>query len=179
MGLKELVRVELKQHESARSTDPDMLDFLHHYRVKQPSRELVTRFFADRILSKDLCKAATAAKTFEAQHEGMRFTFLTVTNRGSVNLNAAAFKAAGPSGSHSEGRGKRRCRGSCATANAQSSAPSFCHILDKRPRESVLSYVCESLFAFAVIPSVCCTSFMVENVSFCSLSHCSFTATPG
>ena len=48
-----------------------------------------TRFFADRILFKDLCKAATAAKSFEAQHEGMRFTFLTVTNRGSANLNAS------------------------------------------------------------------------------------------
>ena len=78
-----------KQHESARSTDPDVLDFLHHCRVKQPSRELLTRFSADRILSKDLCKGTTAAKTFEAQHEGMRFTFLTVTNRGAANLNAS------------------------------------------------------------------------------------------
>ena len=73
--LKELVRIGLEQHESARSTDPDMLDFLRLCRVKQPSRELLTRFFADRILSKDPCKAATAAKTFQAQHEGMRFTF--------------------------------------------------------------------------------------------------------
>ena len=89
MGLQELVRIELKQHESARSTDPDMLDFLHHCRVKQPSRELLTRFFADRILSKDLSKAATAAKTFEAQHKGMRFTFLTVPYRGAANLNAS------------------------------------------------------------------------------------------
>ena len=69
MGLKGLIRIELKQHGSARSTVPDMLDFLHHCRVKQPSRELLTRFFTDRILSKDLCKAATAAKTFETQHE--------------------------------------------------------------------------------------------------------------
>ena len=65
-----------------------MLDILQHRRVKQPSRELLTRFFADWILSKDLCTAATAAKTFEAQDEGMRFTFLTVTNHGAANLNA-------------------------------------------------------------------------------------------
>ena len=49
----------------------------------------------------------------------------------------------------------------------------------QKTQEDVFSHACESLVAFVVITSMCCTSFMVENVSFCSLSHCSFTATPG
>ena len=87
-----LHRVELQQHAAARSTDPQMLEFLAHARVHQPSRNCLEWFFEGRKLSRDLDVAARQAVRVEQQNPGKTFTFLTVTNRGAQALNLARLK---------------------------------------------------------------------------------------
>ena len=40
--------ITLQQHEFARSTDPDLLDFLHEVRVQRPTRQRLVDFFGER-----------------------------------------------------------------------------------------------------------------------------------
>ena len=82
-----LDRIQLRQHEFARSKDPNMLLFLGHARVRQPSRKTLQDFFGDRLMPKSLEHAVQMAKHLEDQQEGRKFTFLTVTNRGATVIN--------------------------------------------------------------------------------------------
>jgi hypothetical protein len=82
-----LERVVLQQHAAARTTDADMLQFLQHVRLRQPSRDCLEDFFDGRILSKDLKRAVATSIEIE-QREGKHFTFLTVTNKGAAEINA-------------------------------------------------------------------------------------------
>ena len=90
-----LQQVELQQHAAARSTDPNMLAFLAHARVHQPSRNCLETFFAGRCFSRDLDTAVQQALRLERQ-TGRAFTFLTVTNRGAQELNLARLRAEFP-----------------------------------------------------------------------------------
>ena len=85
---KDVMTIELKHHEAARSTDPEMLAFLEKIRVKQPSREELQDFFRDRMWSSDPEAAVRTARRLE-QEKGKPFTFLTVTNAGADKLNRA------------------------------------------------------------------------------------------
>ena len=86
-----LCRIELQQHNAARSTDPDMLSFLAHARVHQPSRRTLEDFFAGRKLSRNLNRAAAEALRIERE-TGKSFTFLSVTNKGAEDLNLARLR---------------------------------------------------------------------------------------
>ena len=90
-----LKKVVLQQHAAARSTDPEMLEFLAHARVHQPSRRCLEWFFHGRCFSKDLDRAVQQARRLE-QETGRTFTFLTVTNKGAQALNLARLAAEFP-----------------------------------------------------------------------------------
>ena len=90
-----LRKVELQQHAAARSTDPDMLNFLVHARVHQPSLRCLKDFFEGRRLNRDLDTAVQKARRLE-QETGRQFTFLTVTNKGAQKLNLARLRAEFP-----------------------------------------------------------------------------------
>ena len=85
---REILFVELKHHEAARTVDPAMLAFLEAARVRQPARQELHEFFADRIWSSNVKTAVQAAKEIEAASNKC-FTFLTVTNKGAASLNMA------------------------------------------------------------------------------------------
>ena len=85
---REILFVELKHHEAARTVDPAMLAFLEAARVRQPARQELHEFFADRIWSSNVNTAVQAAKEIEAASNKC-FTFLTVTNKGAASLNMA------------------------------------------------------------------------------------------
>ena len=91
----QLRRVELQQHEAARSTDPAMLAFLAHARVHQPSRATLEAFFRGRHLSRNLSMAVQTARRIEAE-TGREFTFLTVTNKGAQAINLERLRAEFP-----------------------------------------------------------------------------------
>ncbi|CAE7809429.1 pif1, partial [Symbiodinium necroappetens] len=74
-------RIDLKNHNLARSIDPDMLDFLTTVREAQPTRTQLEEFFAGRVWSRDLSEIAEKAKTWE-DVTGKKFMFLTVVNKG-------------------------------------------------------------------------------------------------
>eukprot|EP00973_Karenia_brevis_P012164 1650592-Karenia_brevis.AAC.1 len=95
MVLAEKLRhIELQQHEYARSNDAVLLDFLSKIRDTQPSKDEIAEFFGNRRLAEDLsCRvgehivdAVGQAIRIEAA-TGKMFTFLTVTNRGSLQIN--------------------------------------------------------------------------------------------
>ena len=90
-----LQRIELQQHEAARSNDPEMLAFLAWARVHQPSRNCLENFFHGRRLSRDKDAAVQQALRIE-RATGKQFTFLTVTNRGAQALNLARLRAEFP-----------------------------------------------------------------------------------
>ena len=71
-----LQQVELQQHAAARSTDPNMLAFLAHARIHQPSRNCLETFFAGRCFSRDLDTTVQQVLRLERQ-TGRAFTFLT------------------------------------------------------------------------------------------------------
>ncbi|CAE7307097.1 pif1, partial [Symbiodinium sp. CCMP2456] len=73
-------RIDLKNHNLARSIDPDMLDFLTTVREAQPTRTQLEEFFAGRVWSRDLSEIAEKAKTWE-DVTGKKFMFLTVVNK--------------------------------------------------------------------------------------------------
>ena len=79
-------RIDLHNHNLARSIDPNMLDFLNKVREKQPSRPELEVFFADRIWTQT--DATAQAKRWETL-TSKAFTFLTVTNKGASTLNRA------------------------------------------------------------------------------------------
>ncbi|CAE7574509.1 UBP25, partial [Symbiodinium sp. KB8] len=79
-------RIDLKNHNMARSIDPSMLAFLNEVRERQPSRRELQQFFAGRIWSQS--EATARAKEWEDQTE-KSFTFLTVTNKAAASLNRA------------------------------------------------------------------------------------------
>ena len=79
-------RIDLKNHNMARSIDPSMLGFLNEVRERQPSRRELQQFFAGRIWSQS--EATARAKEWEDQTE-KSFTFLTVTNKAAASLNRA------------------------------------------------------------------------------------------
>ena len=85
-----LQHIELLPHAHARSTDRAMLDFLHHARCQQPSRETLGSFFAGRLLpaSSNLHAAAREVLRLEAAL-GKRCTVLAVTNQGAAHFNQA------------------------------------------------------------------------------------------
>ena len=108
-NLGRLHRVELQQHAAARSNDPDMLRFLHHARVHQPTRHVLSRFFEGRRLPKDLNACAHKAIQVEKE-QNTEFTFLTITNRGAAKINMARLALQFPNAARQlrEGHG---CRG--------------------------------------------------------------------
>ncbi|CAE7859312.1 unnamed protein product, partial [Symbiodinium necroappetens] len=76
-------RIDLKNHNMARSIDPGMLAFLHQVRERQPSRRELQQFFAGRIWGQ--AEATARAKAWEDQTE-KSFTFLTGATLEGVGL---------------------------------------------------------------------------------------------
>ena len=83
-----MVRIDLKNHNLARSIDSDMLEFLTTVRERQPTRAQLEDFFAARVWTSQPSLAAANAKTWETV-TGQDFTFLTVTNKAAAALNRA------------------------------------------------------------------------------------------
>ena len=89
-----LRHIQLQQHEFARSTDPQLLDFLRVVRAQQPSRDTLQSFFGARRLAPNDSKlrpesaieVVKASMAFEERTE-KTFTFLTVTNKAALKLN--------------------------------------------------------------------------------------------
>ena len=82
------VHVELAQHSRARSSDPDLLAFLHFCRYTQPSKSHLRKFFGSRILPLDLTACIKQIIDIEKDREES-VTFLTVTNKAAAEFNLA------------------------------------------------------------------------------------------
>ena len=78
--------VELRQHNDARSKDADLLNFLNHVRLKQPTRKCLKEFLGDELLSKHCGKAIEQIREWEEEH-GTNITTLTVTNKAAAEFN--------------------------------------------------------------------------------------------
>ena len=76
------------------TTDRGPLDFLKVVRVRQPSKEVVTEFFAGRHWGHDLDWCVKRGLQFCLQ-KGCIFSWLCVTNSGAEKVNAAAPKHSG------------------------------------------------------------------------------------
>ena len=86
------VHIELVQHSRARSSDGDLLKFLHLCRTNQPSRSALQRFFGSRILPRNIPDCLEEiAKIEKARDQSM--TFLTVTNKAAAEFNLARIQA--------------------------------------------------------------------------------------
>lgn len=84
--------VELKQHNYARSKDEDLLKFLNHVRLRQPTRRCLSDFLGDRLFSKDMGRAVNQVRDWEAEH-GTNMTTLTVTNKAAADFNELRLRA--------------------------------------------------------------------------------------
>ena len=82
------VHVELAQHSRARSSDPDLLAFLHFCRYTQPSKSHLRKFFGSRILPLDLTACIKQIIDIEKDRDES-VTFLTVTNKAAAEFNLA------------------------------------------------------------------------------------------
>ena len=87
--------ITLQQHPAARCADPELLDFLNHVRVHQPSRQHINDFFHNRRLEGNLDTAVRQARAIEGA-TGKAFTFLTVTNAAAAAINASRVSAEFP-----------------------------------------------------------------------------------
>jgi hypothetical protein len=81
-----LRHIRLLQHEYARSKDPELLDFLRYVRTRQPSRPTLAAFFRGRAMPRTF---ASAVSFCEREAGDDPFTWLTVTNNGSREVNLA------------------------------------------------------------------------------------------
>ena len=79
-------RIDLKNHNMARTIDPDMLAFLNKIREQQPSRRALQQCFAGRVWNQS--DATANAQAWQDLNE-KSFTFLTVTNKAAASLNLA------------------------------------------------------------------------------------------
>eukprot|EP00973_Karenia_brevis_P087687 12161099-Karenia_brevis.AAC.1 len=91
---RKLRHIELQQHEYARSNDEVLLDFLSLIRDTQPNKAEIGQFFGHRRLAAGLsCRkdehiADAVAQAIRIERAtGKMFTFLTVTNKGSLQIN--------------------------------------------------------------------------------------------
>ena len=80
----DLRRIELRAQQ--RCKDDELLAFLNHARLQQPTRRCLEDFFAGRRMPKDLDTSVGLAKEYEARTE-RAFTFLTVTNAAARDIN--------------------------------------------------------------------------------------------
>ena len=78
--------VELEQHAFARSQDPVLLDFLHHVRSSQPTKQTIRQFFGDRYLGFNLANAVRRCLAIRDPRE-TPVTWLTCTNKGAMEVN--------------------------------------------------------------------------------------------
>ena len=61
-----LKHIRLQQHEAARTTDSDLLDFLNHVRQHQPSRACLRNCFQERQMSHSKTSAVRKSIEIEA-----------------------------------------------------------------------------------------------------------------
>ena len=69
-----------------RSKDPELLDFLRYVRTRQPSRPMLAAFFRGKAMPRTLVSAVSFC---EREAGDDPFTWLTVTNKGSREVNLA------------------------------------------------------------------------------------------
>jgi hypothetical protein len=88
---EKIKKIQLLQHEFARSKDPVLMDFLRLIRTKQPMKSDIQSFFGVRALKGCLDSAIT--KTIALEFATKRsFIWLTVTNAGAAKVNNAVLQ---------------------------------------------------------------------------------------
>ena len=79
-----------------RTDDPALLNFLSLARVKQPSRDIISDLFGERLLQCSLEEAVKSGFSLYAR-TGKLFVWLCVTNKGVRDVNLAAISQLVPS----------------------------------------------------------------------------------
>ena len=73
-----------------RSTDPEHLVFLNRIRVRQPDREILTKYFGSRHWKNDSLEVCVQKGMDIASSTGNPFVWLTSTNYGAAQVCRAA-----------------------------------------------------------------------------------------
>ena len=82
-------------HTIHRTNDDRLLGFLRQVRVKQPAKSVIREFFAGRTWDTISLETAVSTAMSISRRMGEPFHWLTVTNKGADEVNAACLSACG------------------------------------------------------------------------------------